>query len=514
MNRNLPQGPPAWYSKERRASTYRKMMALVVAIFIVGVGSTWWWSERFYDRLERSNQAKRDEARALMKAEISARRTVHVTDRYELSWPAKGGAPALKLSIPVVEMGAWRRYQHPTIENTLYGPAMLELVMPVTEMNRMPILEMYRERPGWATEERSKRGMPACEAEAEWRGRYVRVLIDDGRRDCAVDGEAKASIAAAVPVRLESLAFETQVPPSVDIELTRLRAIEAACERAIGAPSPGGLRLTHQADLLCGYTLALGDSLLQQAPRDAAELMVKGFAAWRVNQYNGRWDSYYLDDIVAALASAGETEGAVALAAHCLRASQRNDEKKSEIAQSKRDSLEAMLRLSEPLAADDPMQELVQRSLPEYLYTDKAERPRLIAVTLRWHEKAAALDPHSDLALRTRWAVCAQSIYVLERGAEIGRCADEFLALWQERVASGKDLGDLSRGMNEQSMAWYLQMMWNAYAFGTQDFRGARAGLARVRAQMEKRLPASLWTRLYADNKMIDETLAAKAAAR
>jgi hypothetical protein len=507
----------AWYSAENKR---RNLIVLYVgaAVFLgIVLYIPVIWTDLQYERREEARKEARREASKRREIEQKADREVKVTDRYDLKWPARAGAPEFRMTIPVAEFGAWRAGRNPTVHETIQGPDSFELVLPLPKEQRLAKIVLFRDevKPGMGGHGER---LGSCVASFELRGRFGTVQLEENPRCAGAFKTMKAEAIEEARERVEQLIFESGTPPSAQMQLERVRAVLETC-KAIAAVSRAANEMgtaNHEAyghmRLLCGYTTAFAHSLLKQSPAEASELVLASMSVDA--SHSGGWDYFYLEDVLAALNASGHAEDSLAITAHALRAKQRNDSSKPEIAQAKRESLDALFALAPKLAADDPVQELVRDSLSQQRDLDDATRLKVFEVARIRHEKAAAIDPASDLALKTRFHACNGALYapVPEERKRLGRCADDFLALWQSRVASGKGLEAI--GQSEASLGYMLPVFWSSYAYTTQDFRGGLAGIRRVKAYALKRLPTAANAWMYAEVERMEKAVAEKADLR
>lgn len=486
----------AWYSREnRRRNAIALGVGSVILLALVLYGQVL-WGDYHYERLEKQASLDRQAARDRYIAEHKEPRVVHVTERYDLSWPARDAVPELKMSIPVVELGAWRAARNPEIKETIRGPYKLELVVPLPREKRLGEIEMFRDEvkpgPGEPLEQ-----IRPCATSFLHRGRYVKVYLA-APSGCAYNfsREAKAYAVEEADRFLERLTFETLTPPSLDMQVQRVRKAQDDCKASLDL-------------MLCNYAVALGHTVLKQAPGEVAEAMLA--AMMTQPDRSERWDYFYLEDILAALKSLGQSESPQAIAAHALRAKLRNDENKPEIKQAQAESLDALFALAPRLAAEDPLQQVVADALRRYLDGEDATRLKIYEVARLWHEKAAAQDPASDLALKTRFNLCnvGRSAPVPEFRKQLGRCADDFLAVWRKRVASGQ--GTQALGFDEATLAYALPQLHYSYAFASKDFRGGADGIRRVDEFARTRFPPADYSYLHNEIRKYEEMLGAKA---
>jgi hypothetical protein len=238
-----------------------------------------------------------------------------------------------------------------------------------------------------------------------------------------------AALKAAIGL-LERLGNDTAAPPPAAERLARVRSATANCEKAgQGVPRTGGDSVARgMRDRACGYAIQLAAREMAEQPDDVAPLLVRSLEAGPPAARQLK--AGYIDAVLRGFGAAARKDTRGFVHAHVLRI-----EAVGSGAAAARPSVEALLaRAAELPGPDDPLFERIYDSVRKAPLPPAYASQRL-ALLASLHEKAAAVDPRSELAWKTRYGACRERA---SRGVEreaLKACADDLVAEWQDRIA-------------------------------------------------------------------------------
>jgi hypothetical protein len=479
--------------------------------------------------------------------DAEVKRVVKVQDSYPLAWKRRDGAPKLSLAIPAIdlvpEVGAV-----PSIGETNDGPESVALRVPLAGSPRLTLrrgesfvderalawldanvapadpglpraLWIDTRGGGWSLlgldcgpetaarypalgkdlacfvpEDPLARWVPApfrmervrlhvaddrqparCTVTFRFHGRLVDIKGDGPCFDAA-NGEAlRASVAL-----LDRLSRDTQAPPNAQARFARAAEAVKRCEAA-PARAP-----TQAESVPCEQAASLAAATLREQPLEGSRLVLRALDAQ--GPHTGRATARrHQDAVLGALQAAGQGQSREALWAHALRlAHLEGSAANAGEAQAAKASFD-MLASQVPvrLTADDPLFDKAYFAMGR-VRGDEA-RDAEIEFIKAWRAKAGNPGPETDLGLKLRYHLCRALMSANRERETLGACADELMAGWQARAASGGGFGMVN---GEPELAAAIARMYYSHGFASQDFAAGEAGVRRVREMAAGRIPA------------------------
>ena len=293
-------------------------------------------------------------------------------------------------------------------------------------------------------------------------------------------GEQNLAALKAAMGLLDRLGRDTAEPPATAERVARVRGATANCETVAKDASQrardAGARRLHRA--ACGHATQLAAREVSEQPDEIAPLLLRSLEAGPPAARE--IEAGYVGTLLRSLERPGRKDGRDVVHAHVLRIEALGSGKALA-----RPSVEAILSHAEELPGPaDPLFERIYDAVRK-APLPPAQSSRRLALLADLHEKAAAADPRSELAWKTRYGTCRERASLGVERETLYACADDLLAAWRDRIARSASFAAFD---GEAELALAITRMY-AQSAEVAPAGAAALGLRRTRELASARIP-------------------------